>query len=140
MDNNYAYGQWVELTEEQLADLQQMVAAIKPARKSHADFENAVSQKFQCSLTSEPERFQFAYQGLKVVVCYFTRDGCETLHSTVTENDKPFCRHKEAYRIEDEMKLLFGVTAHDIETKNRAYAAYCMALLRRTLNLYPEEP
>lgn len=123
-----------------LQAIKTQIAAITPARLSHAEFERIIAERFHCTLMrrqdeqgEDPNNFHFVYNGLEILVGYWTReDGAESVH-VLAHIDDQIGKAKEAHLLENEIRLLFGITEHDIETKNDVYTGYCSAIVNSTL-------
>ena len=86
------------------------------------------------------ERFTFAYDHYRVIVYYSLKTDCETIHVDVYAQDSGSLLIETAQPLQAEMRLLFGLTAHDLAAKTIAYQAYCLALGTHFLIHYAPRP
>lgn len=117
--------------------------SLTPDRLSHAEFERLIAQKYHCQLTKHApdadcrfERFTFPYDHYRVIVYYSLKADCETIHADVYEQGSGRLLITAAQPLQAELRLLFGLTAHDLAAKTDAYLAYCLALGYDFLNRY----
>lgn len=147
-ESRFTPNTFVTISDPQFVQkVQAKLASLSPDRLSHAEFEDLIAQKYHCELTKHApdaeccyERFTFAYDHYRVIVYYSLKTDCETIHVDVYAQDSGSLLIETAQPLQAEMRLLFGLTAHDLAAKTIAYQAYCLALGTHFLIHYAPRP
>lgn len=111
--------------------IEKRINSIHPDRVSHREFEKKISDRLDIYITSYcNDYFVFNEGQIKVSVCYKEkRDGSETIYVNIISDSSSEELPRILRKYQNKLRLLFGLTEHDIMKKSEAYKLYCIALV-----------